>query len=828
MPVTTLVNPRPAPTYTTRQQLAPTVPKPAAVAPAPAPAARPALPTGSTVQTAGTAARPTTTVQTAAPAPAPAARPAATATATTATGARQQTGVTANGTPIYAPAPATTTRTAAPSSKAAVQQQIGQAQTVPAATSPTTTLSGGVSKEQLDFFARLGLVKDNGDGTYSMNGQTFTPNNASVGGTAINPATGQPYTPQETAANQGAYDAARASDLAWQQQHYPAMYAANQALTNPDGSRAGTWVPNPSNPSDDPNTWIWQPYVADPNWTNNGNMGEGPYSTTNNPTGPGIQGGTMQTQFGGVDMTQMGAAEQFNYDNSWRYSLPNADTEQGAWYAQNMGQLGQPGVGETAFNAAAPQLMNAGWGENQAARIAAQYQPGQYPTGTNFTEQALAGAQGAIPNALLQQPGAGENAYTSLAQKYGTSHPTGTNLTGAYAGAYDPQMLEQGIGERVGAEIGNTYRPGETPGVSNRADEFYQQFLSQMPDISADPGLEPYYANARRKASEDINRQMAARGMWGSSAAGDMIGEAMTNLGAEQANREAQYHLDRLAEQRGWQTTGGTLASSADSSSRGSAENERLWTGELADISRGAQELELSRAGENRQQTALGADIMRSADDVTGRLADQERSWADLLTGYGMDSQKLALDRGSQQLDWQSLFGNLSQNADQNSLAQSQNELDWVQGMGSLGLQADEAERARMAQLLSGANNAQQSMLERLGFGRDTAAQIDDAELRRLAAGQDAAASAQAAQRQRAQDYFQNTMAMGGAMEGVMSGQYNPMITEDKVLLDDILAMLTGSGAERLAGAQRTNAGAQQQQNSQQQMMMTLLMMGLL
>ncbi len=813
MPTFLPTNPRPAANYTTQQQAAPVTTKLATAAPAPttaAPAARPTV-SATPVRTAVAAARPTTPVQTAAPAQ-PAARPAAAPTTSTAT--RQQTGALADGTPVYAPDP-----------------PVAQPQRKPVATTgqqTTRTLSGSgeLPTGALNALVALGVAKNNGDGTYTMNGRVITPSDG-VGGQEINPATGRPYTPQETAAKQGAYDAARASDLAWQQQHYPNMYAANQALTNPDGSRQGTWVPNPQNPSDDPNTWIWQPYVADPQWTDN-NLSEGPFSTTNTPTGPGIQGGTMQTQFAGVDMTRPGAAEQFNYDNSWRYSLPNSDTEQGAWYAQNMGQLNELGAGEAVFDAVAPQLLQAGWGENQAARLAMQYQPGQYPTGTNFTEQTLAGARSAVPNALLQQPGAGENAYSSLAQKYGTTHPTGSNLTSAFAAGYDPQQLEQGIGERVGAEIGNTYRPGETPGVSNRADEFYQQFLSQMPDIKTDPGLEPYYANARRKASEDINRQMAARGMWGSSAAGDMIGEAMVNLNAEQANRESQYYLDRLAEQRGWQSTGGNLASSADSSSRGAAENERLWTGELADIARGAQELELSRAGENRQQTALGADIMRSADDVTGRLADQERSWADLLTGYGMDSQKLALDRSGQQLDWQSLFGSLSQSADQNSLAQSQNELDWAQGMGNLGLQADSAERARMSQLLSGANDAQRMMLERLGFGRDTAANIDDAELRRLAAGQDAASAAQAAQRQRAQDYFQNTMAMGGAMEGVMTGQYNPMITEDKTLLDDILAMMTGSGAERLAGAQRQTAGAQQSQNSTQQMALTLLMMGLL
>lgn len=447
-------------------------------------------------------------------------------------------------------------------------------------------------------------------------------------------------------------------------------------------------------------------------------------------TGPGITGGVPQSQFAGVDMTQRGAAEQFFYDNAWRFALPNDLTEQGAWWQQNMGQVGTPGVGETTFNQVAPGLSKAGGGENYVSALTKAYGPGNYPTGTNLSADVAAG--------------------------------------------YRPTSLGQGIGERVGAEIGTTYRPGETPGVSNRAEEFYQQFLGEMPDIMSDPGLEPYYANARRKAAEEINRNMAARGMWGSSAAGDMITEANVNLGAEQANREAQFYLDRLAEARNWQETGGRFASSADTSSRGQAENERAWTRDLADVAAGAQGLELERAGENRLSTALGADIARSADDVSARNAELERDWAATL--------------------------------------------------GGLGLEGDAASRARASALLSGANDAQRAMLERLGFGQGTAQNLDEAELQRLAAGQNAAASAQNAARQRAQDYFNNTMGMGSAMEGVMTGQYNPMITEDKTLLDDILAMITGAGAERLAGAQRQTAGAQQTQNANQELaLMTIL-----
>jgi hypothetical protein len=648
------------------------------------------------------------------------------------------------------------------------------------------------------------------------------------------------------------------------------------------------------------------------NYTNGGTGGG--YTST----GSGITGGVQQTQMAGIDMTQPGAAEEFFRNTGYRYELPNNLTEQGSYWQQTMGQVAAPGVGEQTFNSVAPELRQQGTGERQVDAITGAYSPGNYPTGTNYTTQALGNAQAAQPGSLRTE-GVGEQAYGALQNTYalgqtpvGTNltgsqygatqghvpnqtlndfgqaeayahrvnqtyapgaSPTGTNLMSSYAAGYDPTMLGKGGGEDMSALIAQLFQPGNTPGASNRADEFYQQFLGQIPDFKSDPGLQPYYDRAREKSAEDINRQMAARGMWGSSAAGGMIGEAMPDLGAEQANREAEYYLNLLGEQRNWQGLGGQLAGSADTSSRGKAANELAWTQGLSDIANSGQELELARAGENRQQTALGADIFRSADDVTNRQAQterdwvdtlgnvnnsaqqmalnrasesrgwesllgdlarstddltarqgqDERAWADMLTGYGMDAQGLGLERTGQQLDWQSLLGQLSQNADSNSLAQSANELNWATGMGELGLQGDAQNLARLQALLGGGTDAQSQQLQRLGLGADITQNIDLAEIQRLQAGQNAATSAQSAQRARGQDYFNNSMGIGTAMDGVMTGQLNPLIDADKNSIDDILAMLTGSGAERLAGATRNTALSQQQTQQTQAATMAML-----
>lgn len=63
----------------------------------------------------------------------------------------------------------------------------------------------------------------------------------------------------------------------------------------------------------------------------------------------------------------------------------------------------------------------------------------------------------------------------------------------------------------------------------------YSEMLAQG------PGLDPYYDRQREQALGALNDQLAARGAFGSTAGMGMINDALVGLGAEQANREAQY-----------------------------------------------------------------------------------------------------------------------------------------------------------------------------------------------------------------------------------------------------------------------------------------------
>lgn len=86
------------------------------------------------------------------------------------------------------------------------------------------------------------------------------------------------------------------------------------------------------------------------------------------------------------------------------------------------------------------------------------------------------------------------------------------------------------------------------PQTSNYQEQGIQGFDMEAPD------LDVYYDRQAKKTQDRLNRSFAARGMYGSSEATNNISDAMQGLGAEQANREADYNLARLAEKRGWAT----------------------------------------------------------------------------------------------------------------------------------------------------------------------------------------------------------------------------------------------------------------------------------
>lgn len=135
------------------------------------------------------------------------------------------------------------------------------------------------------------------------------------------------------------------------------------------------------------------------------------------------------------------------------------------------------------------------------------------------------------------------------------------------------------------------YGGGGKP-TTNRAEEAYQQFQAKQP---AD--IDPYYANARKRAFEDIDRKAASQGMLGSSYALNQTSRAAQDLAAQQAKDEAEYGLNRG-------NLAGQLGRNADLSSVGSSQNEMGWQSLVGDAASSADQNALSRIMSGYQMAA--------------------------------------------------------------------------------------------------------------------------------------------------------------------------------------------------------------------------------
>jgi hypothetical protein len=116
--------------------------------------------------------------------------------------------------------------------------------------------------------------------------------------------------------------------------------------------------------------------------------------------------------------------------------------------------------------------------------------------------------------------------------------------------------------------------------MRNDSQTEYDAFGKRRPNIATEPGYGSYYDNAVKNTLGSLNTELAARGAYGSSVGLGQVGKSVTDLRSQQAKakEEAQYNLDRLAEQRQWDTLGGSLARNSDLTRQGNLDT----TGTLA------------------------------------------------------------------------------------------------------------------------------------------------------------------------------------------------------------------------------------------------------
>lgn len=246
--------------------------------------------------------------------------------------------------------------------------------------------------------------------------------------------------------------------------------------------------------------------------------------------------------------------------------------------------------------------------------------PGGYIVGAlsgGNTPQAR--GQGLGPNTPFVPYSTGPGLTWNQGDPYAASRGQnqGMDLTGGGFGenwytATAGQMMAPGPSQQY---WNNVASKGPTmPLGSNYSEQEYLGF--NRPNIANDPGLNPYYDRAKQNAANSINNQFGARGMFNSSAAMGQIGDAMSSLGAEQANREADYALRRLGEQRAWEGLGGQLAGQADAMSRANSQNELGWLTGLGNIANAADMAGQNRLTQGMNSAALAQQLRE------GRIGD--------------------------------------------------------------------------------------------------------------------------------------------------------------------------------------------------------------
>lgn len=218
-----------------------------------------------------------------------------------------------------------------------------------------------------------------------------------------------------------------------------------------------------------------------------------------------------------------------------------------------------------------------------------------------------------------------------------TQRGMGENMFAALGGGYTRPGLSEGYAAKQLEQ-----HKGGTPGGTANQQTAYESFKLNRPNVGTDAGLDPYYDRARERQTAALDNQLAARGLSTSSGGIGLISDAMKDLNAEQANREADFRLRSLGEERAWEGLGGSLAGGADANSLANSQNQLAWTQGLGSLAGNADQAGMYRLNsgmnaanqaqqleQDRWQQLLGNE-MAMGDRMSGMMG---QAYGDLLGG---------------------------------------------------------------------------------------------------------------------------------------------------------------------------------------------------
>lgn len=329
---------------------------------------------------------------------------------------------------------------------------------------------------------------------------------------------------------------------------------------------------------------------------------------------------------------------------------------------QNLGTLNGPGQGEQYWNQQQGQFNSPFAGEQFARQATQQMTPngpasaffnqaqGQYDQFTGY--QGPQAASGQYQQNAAGGPLAGQSFYDSVSGQAGT--------TGRYS---DPNL--------AAGQYAQT-----------------QQAFGDLPVAEFDP----FYDRARQLGVQSYNQNAAGRGVYGSSEALSGVGNVITDIEAQRANRSFDAEMQRAQEQR-------------------------MRQGMLGDQ---------ARQGDLSSLAGFGANL--AGLETFGQLAGQA---------------------GQQTLGQQTMLGTQASQVDQSAQAAQNSNLQGLDTFGNLSSSADRAETDRFSARTGAMRDADRGAVDRLGLGADIAFRGDDAARGDFVAGSNAATNAGNLQDQR-------------------------------------------------------------------------------
>lgn len=369
--------------------------------------------------------------------------------------------------------------------------------------------------------------------------------------------------------------------------------------------------------------------------------------------------------------------------------------------------LTNPGYGEQALELTQNRLLE----DPAAGQLQTQYNAANTPTqGQNYMNQNLGTLDGAGQGdqywnqvqGQFNDPFAGEQFARQATQNFSPTGAAGAFNTGAQArsdqftnfqGAgnsqqqlgQSQQQLQGGTqGEHGLGDIAGDYGAKGTYTDPNLAAGQYSQTQQAFGDLPI-AEFDPFYDRARQLGVQSYNRDAAGRGVYGSSEALSGVGNIITDIEAQRANRSFDAEMQRTQEQRARQQLLGEQARSGDQSS-------------------------LEAFNQNLQGAQTFGNINR-------------------------DLASTALDRTR-------VLGDLAGQADTQALGAQNANISGLNTLGNAASAADTAETNRYQASTSAMNNADRTGLDRLNSGVSNSLAVDANNRGDFQASQSAAASA--------------------------------------------------------------------------------------